>query len=145
MSRIMRKPGFHICVNKGTDQLRSNCEADLRLCFRYSVSTIPLLLNSQNLKPLAWFCDCTGRFVSHPVGNVQDWFSHTAAQITLFANGMNLIVLLHSSSIIQNGRHICCSWCRNFSRRTVWHINAMATLTSFGKVINSHYKSYHGD
>ena len=22
------------CENKGTDQLRSNCEADLRLCFR---------------------------------------------------------------------------------------------------------------
>ena len=33
-----------ICIgeNKGADQLRSNCEADQRLCFRYSDSTIPL-------------------------------------------------------------------------------------------------------
>ena len=30
--------------NKGADQLRSNCEADQRLCFRYMDSAIPLLL-----------------------------------------------------------------------------------------------------
>ena len=38
-----------ICIgeNKGADQLRSNCEADQRLCFRYSDSTIPLLLKSE--------------------------------------------------------------------------------------------------
>ena len=29
--------------NKGADQLRSNCEADQRLCFRYTDSTIPVL------------------------------------------------------------------------------------------------------
>ena len=28
------------CENKGADQLRSYCEADQRLCFRYSDSTI---------------------------------------------------------------------------------------------------------
>ena len=44
MSRIVRKPDFCLCENKGADQLRSNCEADQRLCFRYSDSTIPLLL-----------------------------------------------------------------------------------------------------
>ena len=38
------KTGFCLCENKGTDQLRSNCEADQSLCFRYSDSTIPLLL-----------------------------------------------------------------------------------------------------
>ena len=32
-----------ICENKGADQLRSNCEADQRLCFHYTDSTIPLL------------------------------------------------------------------------------------------------------
>ena len=32
---------------KGADQLRSNCEADQRLCFRYTDSTIPLLLKSE--------------------------------------------------------------------------------------------------
>ena len=39
----MRKPAFCICKNKDTDQLRSNREADQRLCFRYIDSTIPLV------------------------------------------------------------------------------------------------------
>ena len=47
MSRIVRKPGFCLCENKGADQLRSNCEADQRLCFRYTDSTISLLLKSK--------------------------------------------------------------------------------------------------
>ena len=43
MSRRIRKPTICICETKSTDQLRSNCEADQRLCFRYTDSTIPLL------------------------------------------------------------------------------------------------------
>ena len=43
MSRIVRKPAFCICKNKDADQLRGNCEADQRLCFRFLDSTIPLL------------------------------------------------------------------------------------------------------
>ena len=39
----MRKPDFHICKNKDADQLRGNREADQRLCFRYTDSTITLL------------------------------------------------------------------------------------------------------
>ena len=37
---------LHICENKDADQLRSNSEADQRLCFRYTDSTIPLLPTS---------------------------------------------------------------------------------------------------
>ena len=44
MSRIVRKRDYCLCENKGADQLRGNREADQRLCFRYSDSTIPLLL-----------------------------------------------------------------------------------------------------
>ena len=44
MSCIMRKADFCLCKNKGADQLCSNCTADQCLCFRYSDSTIPLLL-----------------------------------------------------------------------------------------------------
>ena len=40
----MRKPDFCLCENKGADQLRSNCEADQCLCFRYTDSTISPLL-----------------------------------------------------------------------------------------------------
>ena len=41
----MRKPAFCMCENKDTDQFRCNREADQRLCFRYTDSTISLLPN----------------------------------------------------------------------------------------------------
>ena len=47
MSPVMRKPGFCICENKDAYQLRDNREADQRLCFRYTDSTIPLLSESE--------------------------------------------------------------------------------------------------
>ena len=46
-SRLMRKPTICIGENKGADQLRGNREADQRLCFRYTDSTIPLLSKSK--------------------------------------------------------------------------------------------------
>ena len=47
MSRRMGKPTICIGENKGADQLRGNREADQRLCFRYTDSTIPLLFKSK--------------------------------------------------------------------------------------------------
>ena len=47
MSLVVRKPAFCICENKDADQLRGNREADQRLCFRYTDSTIPLLSKSK--------------------------------------------------------------------------------------------------
>ena len=47
MSRDVRKQAFCICENKDADQLRGNREADQRLCFRYTDSTIPLLPKSE--------------------------------------------------------------------------------------------------
>ena len=55
---LSRKPDFCLCENKdadqlrsyenkGADQLRSNCEADQRLCFRYTDSTLSLLIKSE--------------------------------------------------------------------------------------------------
>ena len=43
----MRKPAFCIWENKAADQLRGKREADQRLCFRYTDSTIPLLSKSE--------------------------------------------------------------------------------------------------
>ena len=43
----MGKPTICIGENKDADQLRGNSEADQRLWFRYSDSTIPLLLKSE--------------------------------------------------------------------------------------------------
>ena len=47
MSLVMRKPDFCLCENKDAHQLRGNREADQRLCFRYTDSTIPLLSKSE--------------------------------------------------------------------------------------------------
>ena len=43
----MGKPTICMGENKDADQLRGNRGADQRLCFRYSYSTIPLLLKSE--------------------------------------------------------------------------------------------------
>ena len=47
MSLVVRKPAFCICENKDADQLRGNREADQRLCFCYTDSTIPQLPKSE--------------------------------------------------------------------------------------------------
>ena len=47
----VRKPDFCICQNKDADQLRGNREADQRLCFRYTDSTITILPKSEISSP----------------------------------------------------------------------------------------------
>ena len=47
MGRVVRKPAFCICENKDADQLRGNREADQRLCFHHTDSTVPLLPKSE--------------------------------------------------------------------------------------------------
>ena len=74
MSRVVNKPDFCLCENKDADRLRGNREADQRLCFHYTDSTIRLLLNT---KFQAF--SCTARFVSDLVGNSEDRFSHHEA------------------------------------------------------------------
>ena len=80
----MRKPAFCICENKGADQLRGygNREADQRLCFRYTDSTISLFP-----KPLAIFCNCTARFVWDHVKYPEDRFSHNEAHLWVCHEG----------------------------------------------------------
>ena len=78
MSRVVRKPAFCICENKGADQLHGNREADQRLCFRNTDSTIPLLPKSEIL---VIFSGCTAWFVSDLVGNPEDLFSHNEAHM----------------------------------------------------------------
>ena len=76
----MRKLDFCLCENKVADQLRSNCKADQRLCFRFTDSKISLLLKSEIssfypssvivqlglyrtwLEPNLLFFSCTGSF-----------------------------------------------------------------------------------
>ena len=53
MNRVMRKSEFCPGENKGAGHLRSYCEADQRLYFRYTDNTILLLSKSKmsDLKP----------------------------------------------------------------------------------------------
>ena len=80
MSRLMGKPTICICKTNGADQLHGNREADQRLCFHYSYSTIPPLLNSKisSVKPSS----VTDRPVCVGPGRKPNcWFSHEAAHI----------------------------------------------------------------
>ena len=86
-SRIVRKPDFSICENKGADQLQGNRAADQRLCFCYIDSTFPLLPKSKIFKPVAIFCGCTARFVSDLVGNPEDRFSRDRANLRHVMSG----------------------------------------------------------
>ena len=47
LSRVVRKMAFCICENKDADQLRGYREANQRLCFRNTDSSIPLLPKSE--------------------------------------------------------------------------------------------------
>ena len=78
MSRVMRKPAFCICENKGADQPRGNHVADQHLCYHCIDRIIPLLPKSK-FKLLVIFCGQTARFVSDLAVNPEDRFSHEAA------------------------------------------------------------------
>ena len=69
----MRNPVFAYAINKGADQLCSNCEADQGLCF---ATWIVQSLFFLNLKFQA-----SGLFVSDLVGNIEDRFSRVAAHL----------------------------------------------------------------
>ena len=82
----MGKPITCIGKNKAADQLRSNHEADQRLRFRYTDSTIPLLLKSEisRFKPASVTVQASlCRTWSEPKLLV---FSRTAAQAHLNYN-----------------------------------------------------------
>ena len=83
MSRLVRKPAFCICENKDADQLRGNHEADQRLCFRYTDSTISLLpkYKISSLQPSSVAVQPS--LCGDLVGNPEDRFSHNEAHIML--------------------------------------------------------------
>ena len=97
MSRLMGKSTICIGENKDADQLRGNREADQRLCFRYSDSTIPHLLYPKLQASSSFLClyrpVCVG-----PVRKPR-WFSHEAAQMLTPSNYDVLCVLCADSYV----------------------------------------------
>ena len=88
----MGKPTICICENKDADQLRGNREADQRLCFCYSDSTIPLLVKSE-----------ISSFWLFPV-TVQPSLCQTCSETTLlvFPRGGSFHVSPPNQLVIQN-------------------------------------------
>ena len=87
----MRKRDYHLCVNKGADQLIS--------AFVCATRIVLISKKMQKFKLLACYCDCIGRFVSELVGNPVDRFSRVAAK---------MITDIHTSSDM----HFC-TWSQN--------------------------------
>ena len=87
MSHLVGKPTICIGENKDADQLRGNREADQRLCFHYSDSTIPPLLNSKisSFKPAS---------VLVQVGLCRTWSETT---LLVFPRGGSIIILIQSA------------------------------------------------
>ena len=90
----MGKPTICIGENKDADQLRGNREADQRLCFRYSDSTLPLLqfflnpkLQASSLLLCLYRSVCVG-----PVRKPHCWFSHEVAQLLPTSKHLNVTV-----------------------------------------------------
>ena len=108
----MGKPTICIGKNKGADQLRSNCEADQRLCFRHTSSTIPLLLKSEisSFWPasVAWY-------QLDLVGNPNCWFSHAVVQLLMSElQNMLLIYQTDNKSIKIIRQYSLFSFCGSF-------------------------------
>ena len=98
----MRKSAFCICENKDANQLRSNCVADQRLCFRYTDSTIPLLSKSefQASSHLLWLysqvCVGPGQKTRKPL------FSQRGSYIVNDKNDFLLLHLRPKMSLLHN-------------------------------------------
>ena len=80
LNLVMRKPAFCICKNKDV----GNREADQRLCFRYTDSTIPLLHVPKSEFSCLLPSSLAVQFVSDQVGNPEDRLSHNEAHFVLY-------------------------------------------------------------
>ena len=114
----MTKRDYCLCENKGADQLRSNCEADQRLCFCYSDTTVLFYLN---LKFQASSCPsaCSGRFVSDLFGNhivgfpTRQLIYQGHISVRTFMNGYKLVTRFTVPNMAQ---HV--PWCNTFLIRS---------------------------
>ena len=79
----MRKPAFCIYENKDADQLSGNREADQRICFRYTYSTIPLLPKSK-ISSLKLSSVVAQPGLYRTWLETEDRFSHNGAQIIVY-------------------------------------------------------------
>ena len=95
MSRVIRKPYFCICGNKGAEKLQCNREAD------------------QRLNPLS-ICGYTARFVFGLVGDPEDRISRDAAHVVyLFRLFLSLSLYSKQEISLKNNPRLNESECCN--------------------------------
>ena len=87
MSCRIRKPTTSLSENKGADQLRSNCEAYQRLCFRYMDSTIPL----RSLSEISSFYP-SSLTVHACLCHLEDRFSHADSYIIAECHRKTMVI-----------------------------------------------------
>ena len=92
----MGKPTICICENKGADQLRGNREADQRLCFRYSDSTIPPKFQASSSFLCLYRSVCGG-----PFPKPYCLFSHEAAHLFGLQEKTRFVFLCDNAAILE--------------------------------------------
>ena len=92
----MGKPTICICEKKGADQLRGNREADQRLCFRYSDSTIPPKFQASSSFLCLYRSVCVG-----PFPKPYCWFSHEAAHLFGLQEKTRFVFLCDKAAILE--------------------------------------------
>ena len=102
-----------LCKNKGADQLRSNCEADLCLCFRYTDSTIPTSKISSfqpfsetvqtSRKPGRLVFLCRGSYLTNLQVTLTVNTGHRHQSVTRCLGPGNCRLLLHLSVVLLPG------------------------------------------
>ena len=101
----MGKPTICIGENKGADQLRSNCEADQRLCLATRIVQFLSYLNPKFQASSSFLCLYRPVCV-RPVRKPHGWFSHEAAQ--LFQEQELVRVIGHRIELLSCGIRLCC-------------------------------------
>ena len=81
VSSLMKKPTICIGENKDADQLRSDCEADQRLCFRYTDSTVPGFFLNPKFQASGHLLCLYSPVCVGPVRKPNCWFSHEVAHM----------------------------------------------------------------
>ena len=136
----MGKPTICIGENKDADQLRGNREADQRLCFRYSDSTIHLLLKSSSSFLCLYRPVCVGpvRKPQTHVHSASFTCKHRHTSIMLLLSLYTSIVLLLSTGTSKH-RHVHSS---SFKHRNTSIVLLLSIYTSIVLLLSTDTRPY---
>ena len=134
----MGNPTICIGENKGADQLCGNREADQRLCFCFTDSSIPLL--SKSKFPVSSHLLCLYRPVCvRPVRKPHCWFSHEEAQLLQTAGN---VIQIACNEIITNCLHCRISSTFLLLLQNKYNYNLLSAILSFQTAFNQIILNY---